>query len=103
MNTMNYTSNFRSIYQFMRKNQYQFNCGLMAGTIFCINMSNMKKSPIYNTSDPLCKYRILATSSVKGFIYGITFPISPFVIALSISNKDDFNKHFIPNSVHGCL
>jgi len=88
-------SNFNLFKKYITQNQYSINCGLMAGTIFCVNMSNMKKSPIYDTSEPLCKYRILATSCVKGFVYGMTFPISPFVIALSISHKDNFKCLFI--------
>lgn len=94
------SQNFNIIKQHIIKNKYPISCGLMSATIFGINLANMKKSPIYDTSDPLCKYRIIATSSIKGFVYGMTFPFSTIFIALSIDSKEAFSHHFIPNSVY---
>lgn len=74
--------------------------------IFASNVYFHKYSPVYyqnkdnSVNNPTLKFiQILMISGLKGCLYGITFPLSPLVIAFD-SFDGSYQKHFIPGSVH---
>jgi hypothetical protein len=68
--------------------------------IGAINLYNFKRSPIYQ-SNGLNNLQIGMGIAAKSIIYSTFWPVATLFITLDIYNdKKDFDRHFIPFSVH---
>ena len=74
--------------------------GVLTGSVIAVlNLSNIKRSPEYGGPMVLTDYlRFGAFIGMKGFIYGLCYPIALFTIAVDGFSKKYFDRHFIPFS-----